>query len=143
MRRTLVAVVTLAVAAMSFGVHAQAAPKGFTKTVIFTDTTPDPTGYRHGTNEEHCLGVLPMEAPIVLKVPAAGTVDVALSGFLGDWTLMITDPAGEIITGADVDPPAFESAGFKVKKASTVHVHPCNFAGTPESTVTIKWTPKK
>src|SRR5688572_896787 len=137
MRRKLIAVVSVAVLGLSLGASAQAAPKGWTKTVTFTDTTPDPTGYRHGTNEEHCLGVLPMEAPIVLKVPAAGSVDVTLSGFTGDWTLMITDTAGEIITGADVDPPAFENAAFKVKKATTVHIHPCNFAGTPESTVSI------
>ena len=143
MNRTLVALTTVA-AAVSLAATAQAAPpKGFTKTVEFTDATPDPTGYASGSNETHCLGVLPMEAPIELKVPGPGMVDVALSGFQGDWSLMITDAGGEVLGGADTNPPEYETATVRLKKAMTLKIHPCNFAGTPQASVKITYKYKK
>lgn len=143
MNRTLVALTTVA-AAVSLAATAQAAPpKGFTKTVSFTDATPDPTGYASGASETHCLGLLPMEAPIELKVPGPGMVDVELSGFQGDWSLMITDAAGEVLGGADVNPPEFEAATVRLKKPATIKIHPCNFAGTPQASVKITYKYKK
>lgn len=120
-----------------------APPKGFTKTVEYTDATPDPTGFSSGSNETHCKGVLPMEAPIAVKVPASGIVEIAMSGFQGDWSLMITDAKGEVLGGADVNPPDFEVASVRLKKPATINVHPCNFAGTPQASVKITYTPKK
>jgi hypothetical protein len=144
MNSKLTAAVTVAVVGLSLGASAQAAPpKNFTKTVSFTDATPDPSGNAADSDAEHCKGVLPQEDPIVLKVPGPGMVDVTLGGFQGDWTLMITDKDGELLSGADVNPPDFETAGVRLKKAATINILPCNLAGTPEATVTYKYTYRK
>ena len=143
MRIRTVLTATLVAAVSVAGAVQAAPPKGVEKTVSYTDPTPDPTGYTAGSDADHCRGALPMEAPIALKVPGAGTVEVSIGGFQGDWSLMITDSAGDTITGADVNPPEFESTSFKLKKAATVNIHPCNFAGSPQAQVTYKFTPKK
>ncbi|MCA1720845.1 MAG: hypothetical protein LC779_07020 [Actinobacteria bacterium] len=87
--------------------------------------------------------MLPQEKPIEVKVPGPGTVDVQLGGFQGDWTLKLMDAKGELLSGADVNPPDYESAGTRLKKAGTVLVLPCNLAGTPQAKVTITYTFKK
>ena len=144
MNRTLVALVT-ATAAVSFAASAQAAPpKSFSKTVEFTDATPDPSGNAASGNENHCSGQLPRETPIELKVPGPGIVDVAISGFQGDWSLQIQDAKGEVMGGADVNPPnEFETASVRLKKAATILIAPCNLAGTPQATVKIDYKYKK
>lgn len=144
MNSKLAATLTASLVALSLGATAQAAPpKGFTKTVSFTDGTPDPSGNTADTEAEHCMGVLPQEKPIALKVPGPGMVDVTLAGFQGDWTLMITDAKGEVLSGADVNPPDYETAGVRLKKAATINILPCNLAGTPQADVTYKYTYRK
>lgn len=142
--RARLALATAVAVGLTLGTAAQAAPpKNFEKTVAFTDATPDPTGNLAATEAEHCLGELPREKPIELKVPGSGTVEVTISGFQGDWTLMITDAKGELITGADVNPPDTETASFPMKKAGTVNILPCNLAGTPQASVKMVYTFKK
>ena len=139
--RTRTAIIATAVLAVGLGTSAQAAPpKGFTKTVTFTDATPDPSGNAESGNENHCNGVLPREEPIVVKIPGPGMVDVTLAGFQGDWTLQLQDAKGEVIGGNDVNPPDYETAGVRLKKAQTIKILPCNLAGTPQATVTYKYT---
>jgi hypothetical protein len=138
------ALIAAVVAGVSLANVAGAAPpKGFTKTVSFTDATPDPTGNAASGNENHCSGKLPQEAPISLKVPGAGTVDVTLGGFQGDWALQIKDASGEVLAGDDQNPPAYESTSVSLKKAGTISILPCNLEGTPQGTVTYTYTPKK
>src|SRR3982751_1639672 len=72
-------------------------PKNFSKTVSFTDATPDPTGNAQSTNEEHCSGQLPKETPLSVKVPGPGNVEISIDGFQGDWALQVQDASGEII----------------------------------------------
>jgi hypothetical protein len=143
-RRTVLAgTAVTALMAVSFGATAQAAPpKKFTKTVDFTDATPDPSGNAGAGNEDHCTGQLPREEPITLKLPAPGTLDIQLGGFQGDWALQLLEK-GEIIGGDDVNPPAYEASSIRFKKATTVQILPCNLAGTPQGTVTYTFTPKK
>jgi hypothetical protein len=139
-------IATAAVAALGIAVagSAQAAPpKNFTKTVSFTDATPDPSGNAESGNEMHCSGQLPREEGIKVKIPGPGMVDVTLGGFQGDWSLQIQDATGEVIAGDDVNPPDYETAGVRLKKAATIVIAPCNLAGTPEATVTYKYTYRK
>jgi hypothetical protein len=133
----------VALMAVSFGASAQAAPpKKFAKTVSYTDATPDPSGNAGSGNEDHCTGQLPREAPISVKIPAAGTLDVSLGGFQGDWALQLRE-GDEIIAGDDVNPPGYEATSVRFKKATTVLIQPCNLEGTPQGTVTYSYTPKR
>jgi hypothetical protein len=139
------AVLAAVVAGVSLASVADAAPpKSFKKTVSFTDGTPDPTGNAESTNEMHCSGKLPQEAPISVKIPGPGTLEVSIGGFQGDWALQLKDHTGEVIAGDDVNPPsAFESASVRFKKADTVAILPCNLEGTPQAEVTYSYTYRK
>ena len=139
------AVITVVAASLSVATVANAAPpKNFKKTVTFTDATPDPTGNAGSGNENHCSGQLPTEDPIQVKVPGPGYLEVSIAGFQGDWSLQVRDSSGEVLGGADVNPPSeFESISVRFKKAETVGILPCNLAGTPEAQVTYSYTYKK
>jgi hypothetical protein len=139
------AVIAALVAGLSVASVADAAPpKNFKKTVSFTDATPDPTGNAASGNENHCSGQLPQEAPISVKVPGPGYLEVSIAGFQGDWSLQVKDKDGEVLGGADVNPPSeFESVSIRFKKAATVGILPCNMSGTPQAEVTYSYTYKK
>ena len=144
MNRKLAAALSVAVVAVPLGASAQAAPpKGFTKTVDFTDATPDPTGNAESSNDAHCSGKLPQETPISVKLPGPGILDVALGGFQGDWALQVQDASGEVLAGDDVNPPSYETAEVRVKKAATIKILPCNLEGTPQGKVTYTYKYKK
>lgn len=118
-----------------------APPAPFSKTVTFVDRTPDPSGYVLGP--EHCTGKLPAEKPVAVNIPAAGVVAIDIRGFTGEWSLMVTNPKGSVIGTADADAPATESMKLKMKRAGTLHILPCNLAGSFEATLTYAYTPKK
>jgi hypothetical protein len=142
--RTRTALIATVVAGVSLaGVANAGPPKGFTKTVSYTDATPDPSGNAGSGNESHCSGKLPAEAGIAVKIPGPGTVDVTLGGFQGDWALQVKDASGEILGGDDVNPPAYESTSVRLKKAATITILPCNMEGTPSATVTYTYAYKK
>jgi hypothetical protein len=113
-------------------------PKPFTKSYSVTDMTPDPTGNTNSNEAMHCKGKLPMEAPIKVKVPGPGDVDVT-TAVTGDWSLMITDANGDVLGGADVNPPASEEASVRLKKAQTIDVYACNMEGAPSAKVTVHY----
>lgn len=143
-RTMLIAGALATVAAASLSPAQAGPPKPFTKTVMFTDATPDPTGNSAPTEQEHCKGELfPMEKPIEVMLPGPGSVEVVTKGFVGDWTLMITDKAGKVLGGADVNPPATEAARIVVKKAGLIKIHPCNLAGSTQAEVTYAYRYKK
>jgi hypothetical protein len=144
MNRTLVTGLLAAVVGVSLGTSVHAGPpKGFTKTVDFTDATPDPSGNAGATNQDHCSGKLPQEAPISVKIPGPGNVDISLGGFQGDWALQVKDAKGEILAGDDVNPPGYEGTSLRLKKAATIQILPCNLEGTPQGTVTYTYAYKK
>lgn len=142
MRRfVLLAAGTATLAAGAF-IPAQAAPPAsFSKTVTFVDNTPDPSAYVLGP--EHCKGRLPSERPVPVTIPGPGNVNIAISGFTGEWSLMVTDPAGDVITTADADPPATESLSMRFKKGAKIQILPCNLAGTFEAKLTYSYKYKK
>ena len=122
--------------------QAAAAPPGpFSKTVTFVDSTPDPSAYILGP--EHCLGQLPRENPVPVMIPAAGTVEISITGFTGEWSLLVTDPKGDVIATADADAPATEKLTMRVRKAGRIDILPCNLAGTFEAKLSYAYAPKK
>ena len=144
--RTLVVVAVVATAAVGTALPSAAAParpKNFTQQVTFTDTTPDPSGNAESGNENHCSGKLPQEAPISVKIPGPGDVDVTLSSVTGDWALQVKNAAGEVLAGDDVNPPEAEATSVRLKKAGVIKVLPCNMAGAPTAKVTIKYSYRK
>lgn len=137
-----VGVLVVAVAGTVAAVPAQAAPpKPFAKTVTFVDRTPDPSAYLLGP--EHCLGRLPKEPPVPVQVPAAGVLKIDISGFTGEWSLVVLNPAGDVIGVADADAPATESLTMKMRKAGRVDILPCNLAGTFEAQLAYSYTPTR
>jgi hypothetical protein len=144
MNRKLACTILVAAVGVALSTSANAGPpKGFSKTVAFTDTTPDPTGNAGATNQDHCSGKLPQEAPISVKLPGAGSLDVSIDGFQGDWALQLKDASGEIIGGDDQNPPSYEATSTSVKKATTIQILPCNLEGTPQANVHYTYTPKR
>ena len=142
MRRSVLLVSSLAVLAAGALAPAHAGPpKSFSKTETFVDSTPDPTAFFLGP--EHCQGRLPAEDPVVVSIPGPGKVDIAISGFTGEWSLMVTNPKGAVIGVADADAPETESLTMRVKRAGAIHILPCNIAGTVEATLTYAYTYKK
>jgi hypothetical protein len=118
-----------------------APPKPFSKTVTFVDSTPDPSAYFLGP--EHCLGQLPKEKPVQVALPGPGVVTIAITGFTGEWSLLVTNPAGDVIGVADADAPATEKLTMRVRKAQRIDILPCNLAGTFEAQLTYSYAYKK
>ena len=143
MRRTVLLATGLA--ALSAGSYLAPAlagpPASFSRTVTFTDATPDPTAFVLGP--EHCMGKLPAEAPVAVSIPGPGVVDIAISGFSGEWSLMITNKDGDVIGTADTDAPATESTTLRIKRAGTINILPCNIAGSFEAQLKYGYKYKK
>lgn len=116
-------------------------PKPFSKKVAFVDETPDPSGYLLGS--EHCLGELPREKPVRVVLPAAGVLDISITGFTGEWSLLITEPSGKVIGSADADAPKTESTSLRLKQGGPVDILPCNLFGTFEATLSYSYRYKK
>ena len=76
------------------------------------------------------------------KAPEAGTFAAEITGFVGDYDMVLLDDKGSEL--ARSDNAAGTSSGnpstgdiveklkYKVKKAMNVHLHVCNFAGGPQ-----------
>ena len=102
--------------------------------------TPDPTPIALG---EVCAPATPSAIDKrQLKIPAAGTLKVDLD-FTGDWALGLRDAKGARLAESDGGTPETdESMQVKFKKATTVTIEACNFAGAPTATVSYLFTYK-
>jgi hypothetical protein len=146
-RRPVLAIIAaLAVGTVAVGPASAAPkpkPKPFKGSATFNDSTPDATA-SNPTSEAGCdtmVSQIPREAPILVKVPAAGKLKVTLNNQL-DWALEIQDPAGNVLVTADGDMPnSVESATAKLKKAGTYKIQPCNIGGEPSVLVSWSYTP--
>ena len=142
MRRSVMFVTGLGVIALGALTPAHAAPPtSFSRTMTYVDDTPDPSAFFLGP--EHCMGRLPAEPPVPVSIPGPGTVDIAISGFTGEWSLMITDKDGELIGVADADAPATESISLRLKRAGRINIQPCNLFGTFEAQLTYSYRYKR
>jgi len=128
---------------------ATAKPKPITKTYTATASNPDPTNYSPAAKYSVCEQTVPGSFHIEkFKAPATGKLAVKLTGFTGDWDLLLTDAAKgtELGSGSASDvgnpaQPATEAATIKVKKAGTTYnIIACNWAGGPTGTVTYTFT---
>lgn len=139
MRRNLLLTAVVAAAAVAAVPPAQAGPpKPFSGSATVTDLTPDPTGGL-GAN---CQGTLPVEKGMPLKVPGPGVLTVALSGFTGDWALVVTDDTGKVLGSSDTFPDT-ENAVVTLKKATSTVLLACNLGGTVEAKLTWAYRYKK
>jgi hypothetical protein len=130
---------------LAAGSPALAGPrKPITETYTAT-ALPDPGNAVTGTL---CRGVSPTASGEHLhefKVPEPGTLAVVLSGNIGDWDLAVRNAKGANIgeSGSGGYPPANgkdEKVKIKIKKAETVTVVACNWAGAPTATVNLTFT---
>lgn len=141
-RRTPLVLAGLCVVATGALAPASAAPtpKPYTTTTTYTDRTPDPTGGL-GAN---CQGLTPPEAPVEMKVANPGVVTLSITGFTGDWALVVRDKKDSKLLGAsDTNPPATENVIVTLKKATTLLVQPCNLGGTVDATLKLAYRFKK
>jgi hypothetical protein len=77
------------------------------------------------------------------QVPAAGKLSIELKGFQGDWDLLLEDSDGsELVYGGSSSLGGSEVADASFKKAQKVSIVACNFAGTPNASVTYTFTYK-
>ena len=147
MKRTaLLLVPAVAVGAMAATATAAPKPKPISKKYQATAATPDPTPISGATggNCSPSIDQAKHEAPF--EMPWAGTLQVDLNGFQGDWALAILDSKGDKIADHDndvsepIDTPS--KIVLKLKKKTALTIRACNFAGGPTATVTLLATPK-
>ena len=138
MRRAPIALLlTAAVAATA--PSAFAGPKPIKQEVAYTDATPDVTGL-HPASDAHCNGFLPQEAPHLFKAPAAGKLQVSISGFTGEWALELRDDKGKVLAEEDVSSPELESLTIKLRKPAVVNIRPCNLVGSSQAKISLVFT---
>lgn len=131
--RLVLAVAPLALVAVAT-LPSSAAPKPMSGSYTAAAATP---------GAPDCDGTAPgslHSAPI--KVPGAGRMTAELSGFLGDWDFYLRSNGSELSASAGGDiggaMDAKETVSAKVKKAGTIDIVSCNWAGGP--TGNVKWT---
>jgi energy-converting hydrogenase Eha subunit A len=145
MNRTAALVVgALAVAAVT-APPALAAPKKkpITKSYDVTAATPDPTNNVPGGYSVCAQNVPGSFDKQTFQVPAAGTLSVELSGFQGDWDLLLEDSDdSELSYSGGSGVGGTEATDVRFKKAQKMSIVACNFAGTPNATVKYTFTYK-
>jgi len=135
-------VVVAAAGSLSPAVAASKAKPKPIKIAYTATALPDPTSTNPVTGEV-CASTLPTaKFSHTFKVPAAGVLDIALNNQM-DWSLAIRDADGETLASSDGGTPTDpEAATVRFKKAGTVSIDTCNFAGEPSIDVTGSFTYK-
>jgi hypothetical protein len=139
------AVVALGAASMSPAIGAS--KKTITKTYTATAAVPDPTN-----SAASDYNVCPQRVPgsfqaDEFKIPAAGTLQVEVSGYTGDWDALLMDSDKSEATSSGSGGYAPVAGGPEVmemrfKKAQTVTIVACNWAGGPTANVKVTFTYK-
>lgn len=139
----------LAVAALvAVGAAGHAAPKPKPITGSFKATlAPMPAALAACASPAQAEGVNKKSVPI--KVAGPGTLSVKMSGFYGDWDMVLLSSTGSVLAtgaGTNVDgtnstpvAPVDETMKYKSKKAQTLTLVVCNFSGSHESTTTYTY----
>jgi hypothetical protein len=133
-----VAVATLG-APSAFAGPKKTVTEKWTATAMFPDPS-NQTGQGYGTCAQNVPGSFDSHP---FKIPAAGSLHVDLTNFHGDWDLLILDSDKSEIGGSGNDPETAESTDVTFRKAQTVTIVACNFAGTPTADVAAVFTFKK
>jgi hypothetical protein len=145
MKRTAALLVgTLAVVTVA-APTALAAPKKkrapITKTYAVTAPMPDVTNNVPGGYSVCAQNVPNSFDKQTFQVPAAGKLSVELSGFQGDWDLLLEDSDdSELAYGGSSGVSNTEATEVSFKRAQKVSIVACNFAGTPTASVKYVFT---
>lgn len=145
------AAVTLAVVALGAASMSPAigAPKKqpITKSYTATAPTPDPSN-EAGSDYSVCPQTVPGSFQAdAFKIPAAGTLSIQVSGYNGDWDALLMDSDKSEIAGSGSGGYAPVAGGpenieVRFKKAQTVTIVACNWAGGPTANVKATFTYK-
>ena len=139
-RRTALLVAPLALAGLA-AAPALAAPKPKPISKTYTATAlPDPTSNNVGEACEPQVNPLGIHSE-AFKVPAAGTLVVTLANQL-DWLVAIRQNGAVVAEADGASPEVVESVSVKFKKAATISIDTCNFAGEPSIQVSYTFTYK-
>lgn len=147
--QTLIALAGVAALAVSASPATAAPRKPVTKTYTATAPTPDPSNAADSTPYPVCPQNVPQSFHVeTFKAPGVGKLAVEVTGFQGDWDLLVVDGAKGSMLGSSGNggygTPAtasVEKVTVKVKKAGTaIKIIACNWAGTPTSTVKYTFT---
>lgn len=141
-KRTVATAMAVTAAVATLGGAAQANhKKPIEKTYSVTAPAPDPTNYAAGSYSV-CAQTVPGSFHVEeFAAPEAGTMKVTMTGFQGDWDLLMTDDKGrELSAGGSSDLGGTETMSYKAKKAGTLNVIACNWAGSPTATVKYVFT---
>ena len=137
--------ITCAAVAVAAPSALAAPPKKFSKTYTTTTPMPDPTNYAD-SKYSVCAQAVPgsfNSEPV--KIPGKGMLHVELTGYTGDYDLLLMDADKEELaysgqTAVQGEP---EIVDVSFKKPTTVYIVNCNWAGAPTSKVSYTFTPKK
>lgn len=131
-------VAVLAVGSFAPALAGKAKPKPIK--IAYTATgNPDPTSTNPATGEI-CAPTLPTAIHhYTFKVPAAGTLEIALNNDL-DWSVAVREGAESLATSDGGAPQDKEATSLRFKKATTISIDTCNFAGEPSINVTGTFT---
>ncbi len=85
-----------------------------------------------------------------IKPTGAGSLQVELTGFSGDWDITVMDGNGDVVTigdgtttgGGAPATAGVDTATATFKKASEIRIAVCNFAGSPSAKVRYTYTYK-
>ena len=133
----------LAVAWLPHVAHAKH-KKPIEKTYTATAATPDPTNFVLPLQEYSvCNQMVPGSFHVEeFTAPEAGTLKAELYGYVGEWDFLLTDDKGREVGHSGIIDVlgAPEKISYKFKKAGTVNLIACNWAGGPTGTVKYVFT---
>lgn len=143
-RRTLIPLVALGALAIVAVPPASAKhKKPISKTYTAQALPPDPS---HAVNGEGICRTTLDQAQHVheFKAPEAGTIEILMNGFQGDWDLALRNDKDQHLADSaqqitePLDRP--EKIKYKLKKATGLRIVACNFSGGPQATVKYTFT---
>jgi hypothetical protein len=148
--RRVVAVATLAVLAAGAHMPAMAAKKAPTHKAYDMQLlpVPDPPQGTPSCARDELIGVSIHQEK--LKTSGPGVLTVKVNGFAGDWDITVYSGDHELegvgdgtSTGGGAPATAGEDTfEMKFKKATTLDIRTCNFAGSPSAHGEYTFTPK-
>ncbi len=143
MKRTIASALAVAAGLTAIGGVAEAKhKKPITKSYTATASNPDPTNYAGGSV---CRQNVPGSAHIEkFTAPEAGTLKAEIGDFQGDWDMLLTDDKGRELSnsGGSELTDGKEKMTYKVKKAGTLNIIACNWAGGPTAKAKYEFTYK-
>jgi len=123
---------------------AQAAhKKPIEKSYTATAASPDPTNFSPQAQYSVCEQTVPGSFHVEkFTAPEPGTIKAVLNGYVGDWDFLVVDDKGRELGNSGLTAVAGEdeTITYKFKKAGTIKLIACNWAGGPTGKVKYKFT---